>query len=128
MIHAHFNIRLDGAWLPESIGQWVADRDAARAAACTIIRQLVLRHGGEPDLLDAVMVVSDPEGATLLELSFFEALYQPVEPVADPGRSRGPRATLAPSDTRIAVALRPVRRFADALSTRIQPLIGPRGA
>ena len=128
MVRAYFNIRLDDAFLPERMGQWVADLDAARVTARTIIRRLVLQHGGEPRLLDAVMVVSDPDGATLMEISFFEALYLPVEPVlrgdAPLRRPTGPRPVGFLSDARVGAALRPVRRLAEAVGARMQPLIG----
>ncbi len=128
MVRAYFNIRLDDSFLPDRMGQGVADLDGARLTARTIVRRLVLQHGGEPRLLDAVMVVSDPDGATLLEMSFFEALYLPVEPVvrgeAAPRRPSAPRAAGFLSEARIGAALGPVRRLAGAVSARMQPLIG----
>lgn len=128
MVRAYFNIRLDDAFLPERMGQWVADLDVARITARTIIRRLVLQHGGEPRLLDAVMVVSDPDGATLLEMSFFEALYLPVEPDTRGSvpmrRPSAPRSAGLLSEARIGAALRPVRRLAEAVNARMQPLIG----
>lgn len=128
MVRAYFNIRLDDSFLPERMGQWVADLDAARVTARTIVRRLVLQHGGEPRLLDAVMVVSDPDGATLLEMSFFEALYLPVEPAlradAPLRRPSAPRPVGFLSEARIGGALRPIRRFAEAVNARVQPLIG----
>lgn len=133
MVRAYFNIRLDDAFLPDRMGQSVADLAAARVTASTIVRRLVLQHGGEPRLLDAVLVVSDPDGATLMELSFFEALYLPVEPAvradAPLRRPSAPKPVgLRPvgflSEARIGAALRPVRRFAEAVSARVQPLIG----
>lgn len=78
MIHAFFNIRLDDAYLPERTGQMVEDAAEARAVARTIIRRLVVQHGGEPRLLNAVMAITDATGASILDLSFFEALYMPV--------------------------------------------------
>ena len=44
MVRAHFNIRLDGACLPGSAAHWVADADAARTIARTIVQGLSLIH------------------------------------------------------------------------------------
>ncbi|TXN51369.1 catalase [Methylobacterium sp. WL30] len=93
MIHAFFNIRLDDAYLPERTGQLVRDAGEARAVARTIIRRLVVQHGGEPRLLNAVMAVTDADGASILDLSFFEALYVPVAAPERAGPAR-PRADL----------------------------------
>ena len=93
MIHAFFNIRLDDAYLPERTGQLVRDADEARAVARTIIRRLVVQHGGEPRLLNAVMAVTDTDGAGILDLSFFEALYVPVAAPERAGAER-PRSGL----------------------------------
>ncbi|MGU3539611.1 DUF6894 family protein [Methylobacterium sp. A54F] len=96
MDRVFFNIRLDEAFLPERTGQCVASLDEAREVARTIVRRLVTHHGGEPRLLNAAMVVTDETGATVLELSFFEALYVPVEapetPVVPLGRAVSVRA------------------------------------
>ena len=128
MVRAYFNIRLDDAFLPDRMGQCVVDLTAARVTASTIVRRLVLQHGGEPRLLDAVLVVSDPDGTTLMELSFFEALYLPVEPAvradAPLRRPSAPKPVGFLSEARIGAALRPVRRLAEAVSARVQPLIG----
>ena len=66
--------------------------------ACTIVRSLVVQHGGEPRLLNAVMAVTDAHGAPLLDLSFFEALYVPVDPPggASSARSRGRASSRGP--------------------------------
>ncbi|TXM71888.1 catalase [Methylobacterium sp. WL12] len=93
MIHAYFNIRLDDAFLPERTGQLVQDAEEARAVARTIIRRLVVQHGGEPRLLNAVMAVTDADGASILDLSFFEALYVPVAAPERAGAGR-PRSGL----------------------------------
>ncbi|MHB2205157.1 DUF6894 family protein [Methylobacterium sp. CM6257] len=124
MVRAHFNIRLDGACLPASAAQWVADADAARATARTIVQGLMRQHNGDPRLLDAAMVITDETGATLLEMTFFDALYMPVEPVADPDRRR-PRPPRKASPVRLGAALGPVRRLAGALGAKVPPLLGP---
>jgi hypothetical protein len=123
MVRAHFNIRLDGSYLPASAAQWVADGDAARAIARTIVQRLMRQHGGDPRLLDAAMVITDEDGATLLEMTFLDTLYLPVEPVAELDRRRPNRARPG-SQARIDAVLRPVRRFASALGARMQPLLG----
>ena len=124
MVRAHFTIRFGDACLPASAAQWVADAEATRAAARTIVQGLMRQYGGDPRLLDAALVISDDDGATLLELSFLDALYMPVEPVADPDRRR-PRAPRKAAPTRLSVALGPVRRLAGALGAKMQPLLGP---
>lgn len=143
MIHAFFNIRLDDAYLPERTGQFVRDADEARAVACTIIRRLVAQHGGEPRLLNAVMAVTDADGASLLDLSFFEALYVPVAAperagtdlrrvaIRAPGRvaatlaTFGARVRTVPLHPRLGAALARVRAHlaaaADLLSFRRDP-------
>ncbi|MGU3668579.1 DUF6894 family protein [Methylobacterium sp. A49B] len=122
MVHAHFTIRLDGVSLPASAAQWVADADAAYAAARIIVQGLMRQHGGDPRLLGATMVITDEAGAPLLELSFFEALYMPVEPVAD--ADRRPRVPRKIAPTRLGAALGPVRRLAGAFGVRLQPRPG----
>jgi hypothetical protein len=124
MICARFNIRLAGAYLPAPVAQEVADLDGARAMARTIVQRLMRQHGGDPRLLDAALVITGADGATLLELSFFDALYLPVEPVADPDRRRpAPPRRIAPERWR--AALIPVRRLTGALSARRPPRPGP---
>ena len=99
MVRAHFTIRFGDACLPASAAQWVADADAARASARTIVQGLMRQYGGDPRLLDAAISISDDDGATLLEMSFFDALYMPVEPVTDSDRRR-PHAPRKPAPTR----------------------------
>jgi hypothetical protein len=124
MFRAHFAIRLDGASLPASAAQSVADLDAARAVARTVVQRLMRQHGGDPRLLDATMVISDDDGVALLELAFFDALYMPVEPVADSDRRR-PRPPRKAGPARLGAALRPVWRLAGALTGRGQPRLDP---
>ncbi|MDP4004323.1 catalase [Methylobacterium sp. NEAU K] len=117
MVHACFNIRLGGAWLPAPAAQWVADLDAARATARTIVQGLMRQHGGDPRLLDAALVITDDDGRTLLEQTFREALYLPVEPVTDPYRRRPAAKTaggLRAPRALLSAALRPIRRLAAA--------------
>ena len=96
MARFFFNIRLEEAYLPERTGQCVEGLEEARAVARTIIRALVAQHGGEPRLLNAVIVATDEAGDTAFELSFFEAIYVPVAPPGRPAPVRtvgrpGPR-------------------------------------
>ncbi|MCJ2135168.1 catalase [Methylobacterium sp. J-026] len=120
MIHAHFLVRFGGASLPASAAQWVADADAARATARTIVQGLMRQHGGDPRLLDATMVITDETGATQLEIPFLDALYMPVEPVAD--LDRRTRRIAPPS--RLAATLHPLRKLAGAIGARMQPVHG----
>ncbi|MCX4198081.1 catalase [Methylobacterium organophilum] len=98
MVRAHFIIRLGNASLPASAAQWVEDAEAARSTARTIVQGLMRQHGGDPRLMEAAMVITDDDGAVLLEMSFFDTLYLPVEPVpdADRRRPRAPRSWKAP--------------------------------
>lgn len=114
MIHAFFNIRLDDAYLPERTGQLVADAEAARAVARTIVARLVVQHGGEPRLLNAVMAVTDAAGASLLDLSFFEALYVPVAPPERAG-----------TDLRRAAIRTRGRMAAERGAARLRAMLGP---
>ena len=121
MVRATFNIRLDGACLPASAAQWVADLDAARATARTIVQGLMRQHSGDSRLLDAALVVTDEAGAPLLEMSFLEALCLPVEPVTDPYRRRPiPREFGALRTPRmlLSAAMAPIRRLAAARTPR----------
>jgi hypothetical protein len=68
-------------------------------------------------------VITDDDGATLLEMSFFDALYLPVEPVADADRRR-PRAPRKAAPLGLTAALGPVRRLAGALGMRAPSLSG----
>ncbi|WP_342107205.1 DUF6894 family protein [Methylobacterium sp. SI9] len=120
MIHAHFTIRFGEASLPASAAQWVADAEAARAAARTIVQGLMRQHGGDPRLLAAAMVITDEHGATLLEIPFFDALYMPVEPVAEPDRRT--RRIAPPS--RLGAVVGPLRKLAGTLGARLHPLPG----
>ncbi len=90
-MRAFFNILLDQQVLPIRWARRVADEAALRAAASVVVRALVQRYGGEAQLLDAALRVTDAEGAVLLDISFFEALYLPIQPVADPERRRTPK-------------------------------------
>ncbi len=118
MIHAHFTIRLGEAALPASAAQWVADAEAARAAARTIVQGLMREHGGDPRLMAATLVITDATGATVLEIPFFDALYMPVEPVADPDRRT--RRVAPPS--RLGAALEPLWKLAGVIGAR-KPLL-----
>jgi hypothetical protein len=120
MIHAHFTIRLGEAALPASAAQWVADAEAARAAARTIVQGLMRQHGGDPRLMAATLVITDTTGATFLELPFFDALYMPVEPVTDPDRRT--RRVAPPS--RLGAAWSPIKKLVGAFGARMQPLHG----
>ncbi|MGU3475021.1 DUF6894 family protein [Methylobacterium sp. D48H] len=120
MVRAHFTIRLGNASLPASAAQWVEDVEAARSTARTIVQGLMRQHGGDPRLMEAAMVITDDDGAVLLEMSFFDTLYLPVEPVPDADRRR-PRAPRRAAPRGLTAALGPVRRLAGALGMRAQP-------
>ncbi len=95
-MRAFFNIFVNGQVVQDPIGQDIADDAALRAASSTVVRGLVQRHGGEAQLLDAVLCVTDVDGGVLLQISFFEALYLPVVPVADAGGASPPSAPKPP--------------------------------
>ncbi len=120
MIRVFFNIRLDDAYLPERTGQWVEDEAEARDLARIIVRRLVADHGGEQRLLNAELAVTGEGGASLFDVSFFEALYVPVAapgPVAEPLRSV---ATIRPRP-RLASLLGSWRAQALALAAAWRP-------
>lgn len=120
-MRAFFNILINGKVVPDHVGQDIADMEGLRAAASTVVRALVQRHGGEAQLLDAALLVTDAEGHKLLEISFFEALYLPVAPVADPGRRLTAERSERPSAF-LGAALKPMRRIAGAVSARVQAI------
>jgi hypothetical protein len=120
-MRAFFNVLVNGQVVPDPIGQEIADDAALRGASSTVVRALVQRHGGDAQLLDAVLCVTDETGGVLLQISFFEALYLPVVPVDDAGRRRPAERVEAPS-ARIGAALGSVRRMAGAVSARVQAL------
>lgn len=121
MVRAHFTIRLGTASLPASAAQWVDDVEAVRTTARTIVQGLMRQHGGDPRLMEAAMVITDDDGATLLELSFLDTLYLPVEPVADADRRR-PRAPRKGAPRGLTLALAPVRRLVGVLGMRAHAL------
>lgn len=136
MIRVFFNIRLDDAYLPERTGQWVEDEAEARDLARIIVRRLVADHGGEQRLLNAELAVTGEGGASLFDVSFFEALYVPVAapgPVAEPLRSvatirpRPRLASLLGSWSAQALALAAAwRALAAAWRARVAALPAPR--
>ncbi|WP_204165215.1 DUF6894 family protein [Methylobacterium radiodurans] len=97
MIRVFFNIRLDDAYLPERTGQWVEDEAEARDLARIIVRRLVADHGGEPRLLNAELAVTVDGGASLFDVSFFEALYVPVSAPAPAAPLRRAEAIRPPA-------------------------------
>ncbi len=123
-MRAFFNIVLDSQILPDPVGQECVDDAELRAAAYVVVRALVQRYGGEAQLLDAALHVTDAAGATLLDISFFEALYLPVAPVADGERRRMPKdeKSAAPLP---GVALRLMRRVGGAVSAKVQSFSHP---
>ena len=123
-MRAFFNIVVNGKVVPDRVGQDVADAAALRFVASVVVRGLVQRHGGEAKLLDASLLVTDEAGARLMEISFFEALYLPVAPEADPNRRR-PEARHERPKALLGAALKPMRRFADAVSARVQAIAQP---
>jgi hypothetical protein len=120
-MRAFFNIRLDNQILPDPVGQEITDDAELRAAAYVVVRALVQRHGGEAQLLDAALHVTDAEGGALLDISFFEALYLPIPPVADGERRRMPQSP-KPAAPLPGAALRLMRRVGGAVSAKVQAL------
>ena len=120
-MRAFFNIKLDNQILPDPVGQEVIDDAELRAAAYVVVRALVQRYGGEAQLLDAALHVTDAEGATLLDISFFEALYLPIQPVTDEGRLRTPKDP-KPATPLPGAALRLMRRVGGAVTAKVQAL------
>lgn len=120
-MRAFFNIVINGKVVPDRVGQDVGDTAALRFVASTVVRGIVQRHGGEAKLLDASLLVTDEAGVGLMEISFFEALYLPVSPEADPNRRR-PEVRAERPSALLGAALKPMRRFAGAVSARVQAI------
>lgn len=69
-----FNTRIGPELILDPEGEELRDPDHAWEVARTTIRQLLKESGGQLDLLNAVLEVSDLGGEVVLELPFSEAI------------------------------------------------------
>jgi hypothetical protein len=77
-----FNARIGDELIADPEGEELRDPDRAWEIARAMIRELLKTDGAEPDLLSAVIEVTDDEGEVVLEFPFAEAILdasdQPV--------------------------------------------------
>jgi hypothetical protein len=69
-----FNTRVGDELIADPDGEELRDPDQAWEVARTLIRQLLQDEGSTPDLLRAVLEVTDEAGDIVLEFPFSEAL------------------------------------------------------
>jgi hypothetical protein len=71
-----FNTHVAGDVIPDDEGEELRDADHAWAVAKEMILELLEEEGNTPELLKALIVVTDSEGETVLEFPFSEALIE----------------------------------------------------
>ena len=69
-----FNTHVAGDVIPDDEGEELRDADHAWEVAKAMILELLEEEGETPELLKALLVVTDAEGDTVLEFPFSEAL------------------------------------------------------
>ncbi len=74
-----FNTRIDKELLLDPEGEELRDPDHAWTVARATIRELLGSKAASPELLKAVLEVSDGAGEIVLELPFSEALSDPSD-------------------------------------------------
>ncbi len=74
-----FNTRIDKELLLDPEGEELRDPDHAWSVARATIRELLSSKAAPPDLLKAVLEVSDSAGDIVLEMPFSEALSDPFD-------------------------------------------------
>jgi hypothetical protein len=74
-----FNTRVGDELIADPDGEELRDPDQAWEVARTLIRQLLQEEGNTPDLLQAVLEVTDEAGDIVLEFPFSEALIDSPE-------------------------------------------------
>jgi Domain of unknown function (DUF6894) len=77
-----FNTRIADELILDPEGEQLKDPDQAWEIARAMIRELLTLEGGEGDLWNAVLEVTDDAGEIVLEFPFTEAILDlPGEPV-----------------------------------------------
>lgn len=69
-----FNTRIASSYMPDPDGVELRDPDQAWSLARETILELLREEGETPQLLNAVLEVTDAEGEIVLEFPFSEAL------------------------------------------------------
>ncbi len=76
-----FNTRIDGHLVEDPEGEHLRDHDHAWEVARAMIRQLMQSEMNSPQLVNAVLEVTNDRGEVVLEFPFSEALIDMIEPV-----------------------------------------------
>jgi hypothetical protein len=77
-----FNARIGDELIDDTEGDELRNEDRAWEVARAMIRELLRTEGAQPDLLNAVIEVTNSDGEIVLEFPFAEALIErPDEPV-----------------------------------------------
>jgi hypothetical protein len=71
-----FNTHVAGDVIPDDEGEELRDPDHAWEVAKEMILELLEEEGDTPELLKALIVVTDSKGETVLEFPFSEALIE----------------------------------------------------
>lgn len=78
-----FNTRIGDSYVPDPDGVELRDPDQAWAVARVTIMELLKEEGQTPNLLNAVLEVTDADGEIVLEFPFSEVLLEmPGGPVS----------------------------------------------
>ena len=71
-----FNTRIDDSFVPDPDGVELRDADQAWKVARVTVLELLREEGQMPNLLNAVLEVTDADGETVLEFPFSEVLIE----------------------------------------------------
>jgi hypothetical protein len=74
-----FNTRIGQELILDPEGEELRDPDHAWRVARTTIREILKTEGGQADLLNAILEVTDDEGEIVLEFPFTEAIIDPSD-------------------------------------------------
>lgn len=77
-----FNTRIGDDLIVDNNGTDLRDPDQAWEVARSTIRQLLKAEGAQPNLLNAILEVTDAGGEIVLEFPFSEALLDADAPLA----------------------------------------------
>lgn len=75
-----FNTRIGKELLLDPEGEELRDADQAWEVARTTIREALKAGGGQGDVRNAILEVSDEDGEIVLEFPFTEAILDPEDP------------------------------------------------
>jgi hypothetical protein len=74
-----FNTRIGQELILDPEGEELRDPDHAWRVARTTIREILKTEGGQPNLLNAILEVTDDDGEIVLEFPFTEAIIDNSE-------------------------------------------------